>query len=265
VKIGKNIVPHTAISTSSEQRIVVRGLDLSRDLIGKVNFGDYFFLLLTGQMPDAATSALVNATMVAIAEHGLVPSNQAARMTLAAAPDAMQGAVAAGILGAGSVVLGALETASKLFLRVEAEAAAKHGGDLKAAAKAVVTDLRANKQIVPGYGHPEHKTADPRVAALFNLSAQVGGGQKYVQLARIIESVIPEVTGKDLPMNVSAAIPAVLMGVNFPVTALKGVPMLARVASLIAHLNEEMADPIGFSLANHAVAQQQYTGTAVKD
>jgi citrate synthase len=73
------------------------------------------------------------------------------------------------------------------------------------------------------------------------------------------------VTGKDLPMNVSAAIPAVLMGVNFPVTALKGVPMLARVASLIAHLNEEMADPIGFALANHAVSQQQYTGTPAKD
>ncbi len=264
MKIGKNIVPHTAISTSSEQRIVVRGLDLSRDLIGQINFGDYFFLLLTGRMPDAAASALVNATMVAIAEHGLVPSNQAARMTLAAAPDAMQGAVAAGILGAGSVVLGASETAGKLFLRVEAEAA-QHGGDLKAAAKAVVTDLRANRQIVPGYGHPEHKTADPRVAALFDLSARVGGGQHYVKLARIIESVIPEVTGKDLPMNVSAAIPAVLMGVNFPVTALKGVPMLARVASLIAHLNEEMSDPIGFALANHAVAQQQYTGTPVKD
>ena len=257
MKIGKNIVPHTAISTSSEQRIVVRGMDLSRDLIGQVNFGDYFFLLLTGQMPDAAASALVNATMVAIAEHGLVPSNQAARMTL--------GAVAAGILGAGSVVLGASETAGKLFLRVEAEAAANHGGDLRAAAKAVVTDLRANKQIVPGYGHPEHKTADPRVAALFNLSAKVGGGQKYVELSRIIESVIPEVTGKDLPMNVSAAIPAVLLGVNFPVTALKGVPMLARVASLISHLNEEMADPIGFALANHAVAQQQYTGKPVKD
>jgi citrate synthase len=162
-------------------------------------------------------------------------------------------------------VLGASETAGKLFLRVEAEAAANHGGDLRAAAKAVVTDLRANKQIVPGYGHPEHKTADPRVAALFNLSAKVGGGQKYVELSRIIESVIPEVTGKDLPMNVSAAIPAVLLGVNFPVTALKGVPMLARVASLISHLNEEMADPIGFALANHAVAQQQYTGKPVKD
>lgn len=264
MKIGKSIVPHTAISTSNEQRIVVRGRDLSRDLIGQINFGDYFYLLLTGRQPDAATSALVNATMVAIAEHGLVPSVQAARMTLAAAPDAVQGAVAAGLLGAGSVVLGASETAGRLFLRVEAEAAG-HGGDLRAAAKAVVTDLRARRQIIPGYGHPEHKSADPRVGALFDVSARVGGGQKYVQLARTIESVIPEVTGKDLAMNVSGAIPAVLLGVDFPVSALKGIPLLARAASLIAHLSEEVADPIGFALSNHAVLQQQYTGEPVKD
>lgn len=264
MKIGKSIVPHTAISTSNEQRIVVRGRDLSRDLIGQINFGDYFYLLLTGRQPDAATSALVNATMVAIAEHGLVPSVQAARMTLAAAPDAVQGAVAAGLLGAGSVVLGASETAGRLFLRVESEAAG-HGGDLRAAAKAVVTDLRARRQIIPGYGHPEHKSADPRVGALFDVSARVGGGQKYVQLARTIESVIPEVTGKDLAMNVSGAIPAVLLGVDFPVSALKGIPLLARAASLIAHLSEEVADPIGFALSNHAVLQQQYTGEPVKD
>ena len=137
MKIGKAITPHTSISTSNEQRIVVRGLDLSRDLIGQISFGDYFYFLLTGRRADAATSALVNATMVAIAEHGLVPSVQAARMTLAAAPDAMQGAVAAGLLGAGSVVLGASDTAGRLFLRIES-GAAEHCGDLRAAAKAVV-------------------------------------------------------------------------------------------------------------------------------
>ena len=144
--------------------------------------------------------------MVAIAEQGLVPSVQAARMTLAAAPDAMQGAVAAGLLGAGSVVLGASETAGRLFLRIEAEAAA-HGGDLHAAARAVVADLRARRQIIPGYGHPEHKSADPRVAALFGVSQRVGGWQKYVELARIVEGVIPELTGKDLAMNVSGGHP----------------------------------------------------------
>lgn len=260
MKIGKATQVRSAICTSNAQAIVVRGHNLSDELIGQVNFADHFHLLLTGRMPDAATSAVLNATLVAIAEHGLVPSIQAARMTLAAAPEAMQGAVAAGLLGAGSVVLGSSETAGRLFLRVEQEAAS-HGGDLQAAAQAVISDLRAKRQSIPGYGHPEHKERDPRVDALFNVSLKAGGGQKYIEIARIIEAVIPAIVGRDLKLNVSAAIPAVLLGVGFPVNALKGVPILARTASLIAHLNEEIADPIGFALAYQATREQEYTGS----
>jgi citrate synthase len=259
LKIGKATVARSAICTSDEHTIVVRGVDLAKDLIGHINFGDYFYLLVTGRRANPAASAVLNSTLVAIAEHGLVPSVQAARMTLAAAPDAMQGAVAAGLLGSGSVILGASETAGRLFLEVEA-AAAQHGGDLTAAARAVVAQKRANKQSIAGYGHPQHKSRDPRVDALFAVSLQAGGGQNYVEIAKVIEAVIPEVIGKELKLNVSAAIPAVLLGVEFPVNALKGVPMLARTASLIAHLNEELTDPIGFALSYQAARDQEYTG-----
>ncbi|MDP2450554.1 MAG: citryl-CoA lyase [Polaromonas sp.] len=259
MKIGKATVPRSAICTSNENTIVVRGADLAHELIGQINFGDYFFLLVTGRRADAATSAVLNATLVAIAEHGLVPSVQAARMTLAAAPDAMQGAVAAGILGSGSVILGASETAGRLFLAVEKEAA-NHQGDITAAARVVVADLRARKQPIAGYGHPEHKALDPRVGKLFEVSAKAGGGQRYVEIARAIEAVIPGIVGKELKLNVSGAIPAVLLGVGFPVNALKGVPMLARTASLIAHLNEELSDPIGFALSYQATRELEYRG-----
>src|SRR6188768_2989236 len=128
MKIGKSTVPRTAICTSDEHTIVVRGQDLCEDLIGHVSFGDYFFLLLTGKRPDAACSAVLNATLVAIAEHGLVPSVQASRMTFAAAPEALQGAVAAGILGCGSVILGAAESAGRLLADVVARATAAPAG-----------------------------------------------------------------------------------------------------------------------------------------
>lgn len=259
MKIGKATVPRSAITTSNAQTIVVRGQDLSRDLIGQMNFADYFVFLLTGRKPDAATSAVVNATLVAIADHGLVPSVQAARMTYAAAPEALQGAVAAGILGCGSVILGASEVAGRLFVEID-EAAAGHGGDLRAAARAVVAARREKKQPIPGYGHPEHKERDARVDALFGVSRRVGAGQRFVEIAQAVEAVIPEVVGKDLKLNVSAAIPAVLLGVGFPVNALKGVPILARTASLIAHLNEEMQDPIGFALSYQATREFEYTG-----
>jgi citrate synthase len=259
MKIGKATVPRSGICTSNEDTIVVRGNDLARDLIGQVNFGDYFYLLLTGKRPSYAASQVLNATLVAIAEHGLVPSVQAARMTLAAAPDAMQGAVAAGILGSGSVILGASETAGRLYVEIDEEAG-RLGGDLRAAAKAVVAARRERKQPIAGYGHPEHKRRDPRVDALFNVSTKAGGGQHFIEIAKLVEEVIPEVVGKDLKLNVSGAIPAVLLGVGFPVTALKWVPMLARTASLIAHLNEELTDPIGFALSYQATREFEYTG-----
>jgi citrate synthase len=259
MKIGKATVPRSGITTSNADTITVRGKDLSRDLIGQVSFGDYFHFLLTGKMPDAAASAVLNATLVAIADHGLVPSVQAARMTYAAAPEALQGAVAAGILGCGSVILGASETAGRMFVEIDEEAQ-RRGGDLREAARAIVSGRRERKEPIPGYGHPEHKERDRRVAALFQVSKKAGAGQRFIEIAQIVEELIPGIVGKDLRLNVSAAIPAVLLGVGFPVGALKGVPMLARTASLIAHLNEEMSDPIGFALSYQATREYEYTG-----
>ena len=263
MKIGKATVPRSGITTSGEDAIVVRGQDLARDLIGQVNFADYFVFLLTGRKPDAATSAVVNATLVAIADHGLVPSVQAARMTYAAAPEALQGAVAAGILGCGSVILGASELAGRMFVEIDAEAQ-RRGGDLRAAASAVVAARREQKQAIPGYGHPEHKQRDRRVDALFGVAQRVGAGQHFIEIAKTVEELLPGIVGKDLKLNVSAAIPAVLLGVGFPVGALKGVPILARTASLIAHLHEEQNDPIGFALSYQAMREFEYTGEPPK-
>ena len=259
MKIGKSIAPNSAICAANEHAIVVRGADLCQELIGQVNFADYFYFLLTGKKADSAVSAVLNACLVAIAEHGLVPSVQAARMTLAAAPDALQGAVAAGILGCGSVILGATETAGRMFLDIDAQLAT-HGGDVAAAATTVVSARRATRQSIPGYGHPIHKERDPRVDSLFQVLVRAGGSQRFVDIAIAVEAVIPSVVGKELKLNVSAAIPAVLLGVGFPVNALKGVPILARTASLIAHLSEEQNNPIGFALSNEAAAHYQYTG-----
>jgi citrate synthase len=260
MKIGKETIPRTAISTSNAQTIVVRGKDLSQELIGKISFTDYFFLLVTGGMPSPAASTVLDATLVAIAEHGLVPSVQAARMTLAAAPDALQGAVAAGVLGCGSVILGASETCGRLLDEVRQRA--ESDGDMAHAALTVVREYRAARRAIPGYGHPLHKARDPRVDALFSVAEAAGGDMTYVRIAEAIEAVIPEVMGKSLMLNVSAAIPAVLLGVGFPLVALKGVPILARTAGLIAHLTEELSHSIGFALSYQATRDLVYDGDA---
>ncbi|BCG01512.1 citryl-CoA lyase (plasmid) [Paraburkholderia sp. PGU19] len=261
MKIGKETIPRTSISTSNTHTIVVRGRDLADELIGKISFTDYFFLLVTGHTPSPAASAVLDATLVAIAEHGLVPSVQASRMTLAAAPDALQGAVAAGILGCGSVILGASESCGTLLDEVR-QCAAQTGGDLSEAAFTVITRYRADKRAVPGYGHPLHKERDPRVDALFAVAERNGADMTYVRIAEAIESVLPDVFGKALMLNVSAAIPAVLLGVGFPLAALKGVPILARTAGLIGHLTEELAHSIGFALSYQATREVVYDGEA---
>jgi citrate synthase len=258
MKIGKETVPRTAISTSDEDTIVVRGADLCAELIGRLSFTDYFHLLVTGRQPTRAASAVLDATLVAIAEHGLVPSVQAARMTLAAAPDALQGAVAAGILGCGSVILGASEAAGRLLHEIDERAKAE--GDVDSAARAVVKAYRSAGAAIPGYGHPLHKQRDPRVDALFALAREQGADLRFIATAETVERVIPEVTGKALRLNVSAAIPAVLLGIGWPVAALKGVPILARTAGLIAHLSEELERPIGFALSYQAAREVVYEG-----
>ena len=259
-KIGKSTVPRTAISTSDEHSITVRGEDLCHDLIGRISFTDYFSLLVTGVRPTRGDAMVLDATLVAIADHGMVPSVQAARMTYAAAPDALQGAVAAGVLGCGSVILGASETAGRLFAEIDEQA---KDGDLRAAARDAVTRWRAAGQPIPGYGHPLHKERDPRVDALFETAKRAGTSLRFIEIAETVEQVIPEIVGKDLRLNVSAAIPAVLLGTNFPLRGLRGVPILARTAGLIAHLCEEAVNPSGFALSYQATRELVYEGKPV--
>ena len=259
MKIGKTTLPRSAISTSDEDTIVVRGEDLCRDLIGKLSFTAHFHLLLTGRRPTPQALAVLDATLVAIAEHGLVPSVQASRMTFAAAPDALQGAVAAGILGCGSVILGASETAGRLFGEIDARM--QQGAALDAAALAIVAAWHQARQPIPGYGHPLHKRRDPRVDALFEVARLQGVDPSYIAIAEAVERAIPQVLGRALKLNVSGAIPAVLLATGFPPAALRGVPILARTASLIAHLYEEVGAPIGFALSHQASRAAEYTGT----
>lgn len=240
------------------QTIVVRGRDLAAELVGSITFSEHFWLLLTGALPTAAQLRILDATLVAIAEHGLVPSVQAARMTLAAAPEALQGAVAAGILGCGSVVLGSSESAGRFFAQIQSQAAG--ATSLRAAALEVIREYRAAKRAIPGYGHPLHKGHDPRALRLFAVAAEAGTSGPHVEIAGLVEELLPEAVGRPLALNVSGAIPAVLLDCGYPLLALKGVPLLARTAGLVAHLLEEQTRSIGFVMSHAAARAIDYDG-----
>jgi citrate synthase len=259
MRIGKQDTPYTAISTSDAASITIRGKDLCSELIGKIDFADYFFLLLMGRTPDDNQRFFVNALLVAIAEHGLVPSVAAARMTLAAAPEALQGAVAAGLLGSGSVVLGSAEVAGIFLHELVREAETKNARD---AAIEKVREYRRRKMAIPGFGHPQHADGDPRANVLLKLARERGLAGPYIGMLHTIAEILPEALGRPLPININGVIPAILLEIGFPVTAMKSISILARTAGLLAHLNEETERPIGFILAHGAAEAISYDGIA---
>src|SRR3954452_17735106 len=152
--------PVTGISQAFADRIQVRGRDLAGDLMGRLTFTEYFHLLLTGEEPTADQRYFLDMLLVAIAEHGLVPTNVAARMTLAADPGSLQGAVAAGILGCGPVILGTAELCARLL--DEARQRVAGGEPPDAVATDIARSYRASDAKLPGFGHPLHRPLDPR-------------------------------------------------------------------------------------------------------
>jgi citrate synthase len=259
MRIGKQDQPYTAISTSDAERINVRGRDLCADIIGQMDFTSYFWLLVTGEEPNEKQKFFANAVLAAIAEHGLVPSVAAARMTYAAAPEAFQGAVAAGLLGCGSVVLGSAETCGR-FLNEGVTATKTEGAAPADIAARMIKAARAEKKSIPGFGHPLHAGGDPRANLLLRLAEEHKVAGEHIAMLYAVRDALPDVLGRALPINVNGAIPAVMLDVGFPLAALKGVSLLARTASLIAHLQEESERPIGFILSGKAAEAIAYDG-----
>ena len=226
----------TRIRQAYSDRVAVRGRDLAGDLMGRLSFTEYFHLLLTGEESSEEQRYFLDLLLVSIAEHGLMPTNVAARMTLAADPQSLQGAVAAGILGCGPVILGTSEECARLLTsgREPLE---------------VARELHAAGEKVPGFGHPVHKPLDPRAERILELADERGVSGPNVALARAFRDAVHEVWGTPLTMNVSMPIAAVMLDLGFAVTAVKAVPILARTAGLLAHLAEEQERPIGLALA----------------
>jgi citrate synthase len=248
--IGKAGAARTSICTADARSITVHGKDLCHDLMGKITFTDFFFLSVTGRLPDARQRYFLDVLLISIAEHGLTPNAQAARMTHAASPEALQAALAAGILGCGSVILGAAEAAGALLQRAEARVAA--GETAEAVAEAIATEARAAGGRLAGFGHPLHKPTDPRSDRILELARQEGVAGAHCAMAEALNAAAARAWGKPLTMNVSMGIAAVLLDLGFPAGMIKAVPLLARTAGLLGHLAEEQRNPIGFLLAAKA-------------
>ena len=249
--------PVSRISQAYPDRVEVRGRDLTGDLMGRLTFTEYFHLLLTGREPTDDQRFFLDLLLVAIAEHGMMPTNVAARMTLAADPGSLQGAVAAGILGAGPVILGTAEACARLLEEAQERVAA--GGDpADGRRRDGARDPRRRASRLPGFGHPVHRPLDPRAERILEL-ADERGVERAARRARappsrrggrgLGEAADDERLDADRGRDARP---------RFPPATVKAVPILARTAGLLAHLAEEQEQPIGFLMAAAAEEAIEY-------
>jgi citrate synthase len=254
--IGTSGTPISRISQAHADRVEVRGRDLTGDVMGRLTFTEYFHLLLTGREPTDDQRFFLDVLLVSIAEHGMMPTNVAARMTLAADPGSLQGAVAAGILGCGPVLLGTADACARLLEQAQEKVDA--GGAPAAVAEEMARAVHASGGKLPGFGHPVHRPLDPRAERILELADARGVSGPHVLLARSFGDAGAGAWGRPLTMNVSMPIAAVMLDLGFPSDTVKAVPILARTAGLLAHLAEERRHPLGLHMAARAAQSIEY-------
>jgi citrate synthase len=241
----------TSVGHATPDAITVRGHDLANEVMGRMSFSELAFLLAAGRTPSEAETTLFNAVLVSLADHGLTPTALAARLTYTGAPEALQGAIAAGLLGGGSVFLGPVEdTARFLHQILESMSGQRRSEDaaLRAAADEAARETLDAGRRIPGLGHPIHREVDPRTPRLYQLAREVGLLGSHLKLLEFVSEAQRSATNKPLPINGAGAAGAALADLGFPPSLARGFALLARTAGLIGHLAEEFESPIGMRL-----------------
>jgi citrate synthase len=226
-------VTTTRIATSSATDITVRGKSLTGDLIGRLGFTEMMFFQILGREPTPAQATCVDACLVALMEHGLTPSAIAARLVHGSSPEAMQGAVAAGLLGVGTRFVGTVEGCARLLARVVA-------GEAPAA---IVAEHRAARIPLPGFGHDTHTPDDPRSPRLFAIARERGVAGAHVDAAGALGAALDDALGRHVTLNATGAVGAILADCGVPPEIMRGFALVARCAGLIGHVHEEQHRP----------------------
>lgn len=228
----------TSLATSTADDVFIRDQSLCHELVGKLSFTEMAFFLVLGRKPSDAQRAVVDACLVTLMEHGLTPSAITTRLTYTSAPEAMQAAVAAGLMGVGSLFAGTMEGCALLLDRIVAS-----GGELAAEAERVAREHRDARLPLPGFGHPLHKPDDPRAARLIALVEEHGLTGDYTRGLLALSEAVDRVYAKHITINATGAIAAALGDCGVPQRIMRGFALISRCAGLVAHVHEEQEKP----------------------
>lgn len=244
------------IGFTTPDTIMVRGRNLATEVIGKLDFVDMIWLVTFGREPEPREKTMVNMLLVTAADHGLTPSAITARLTWLGAPESLQGAISAGLLGAGNNFLGTVQNVTDMLM-CEAAALSDDADDdeVMARASAMVSEYKATKRQIAGIGHPIHVDGDPRVPTLQAISQENGYFGKHWRLALAIPDVFAKEYRRTLPLNAAGANGAVLADMGLDPLMGRGLALIGRAAGLLAHVFEERENPTGQQIWDLVLAQ----------
>lgn len=237
------------MGSSRTDRITVRGLDLTTEIMGHMSLGDMAWLEIKGAKPNRDESAVFNALLCTLVEHGMTPMALATRLVYLGAPESSQAAVAAGLCGLGTTFAGTAEGAARILQSVlGTKSAPQTVPDLAAAAREVVADHARRKAIIPGLGHRLHKPIDPRTPRLFEIAAAHGFSGRYIELMKLIQVEAERTSGKILPINATGAMGAIVSELDLDWRLARGIAVMGRAVGLVGHIAEEIRNPIAMEV-----------------
>ncbi len=238
----------TGLGKAELHRVLVRNIDMTQDILGKLSFGQMTFLMLVGRTPTEDEGRMTDALLNVLVEHGMVGNIIAARFTVSTAPEAIQGAVAAALLGAGSVHLGSSEYCAKMLQ--DALPLDRGDADLAAVAAGVVEDYADRKQRVAGIGHATHSEGDPRADRLYEIARETGVRGRYSELLEEIAKAAEARHERRLPINVTGAIAAIASDMGLQWQMAKAFALIGRTLGAMAHIGEELRNPMSRRISN---------------
>ena len=221
--------------------ILIHGHDLVEEVIGNWSFAELTFVALTGgKRPTQAQTRMIDTLLTTFVDHGVTPSSIATRLTFLGAPEAMQAAIAAGLCGAGDRYLGTMQLAGEMLRAALAEEPTTT--DLATLARRVIDQYRMRRKLIPGVGHPEHKTGDPRTPRLVALARETQCAGIHMELMLAIGDELSS-SGRTLPVNAAGLSGAIVLDMGLPPEAGRGLAIVSRAAGLAGVVLAEIREP----------------------
>jgi len=245
--------PTTLISTFDEKGCTIRGKSLVDELIGEVTFTNMIYFYILGSMPTPAQTKILDAVLVTLVDHGMRGAISA-RNVYRGAPESIQGAVAAGLLGMGTQFGGVMEVVGRHLEEIIAAT------DPDEMAREIVTTYLKAKRPLPGFGHNDFRPEDPRTPKLLEVGEAAGVPGKHIAALRTLSQQVDAVLGKHLTINATAGIAALLGEIGVPWKIMRGFALISRTPGLVGQIYEEQQRPAVGYIVRLVQESVTYTG-----